>query len=258
MPVQHDRAGETRRDEPASTPEECLRAALEALRPEARAQLAEEGLGLLPASGPSLHDETRALLLRQRYLALLELRRFERAAEVAAEMAAIGPLPDVARHDAARAWAAAAMLDRAVAQQRLAVRAAPPERRSFHHWALAVLLHQSGDLTGAEGALRRGLRWASRDRPLLRAQLAWVRLEAGLPVRGLAAVRAALESSEVGRGYGQYVLGMLALAMGDSLRAAFHLRAFLRRNASADFGKLAGLREELRRARAALASLESD
>jgi tetratricopeptide (TPR) repeat protein len=237
-------------------PEECLRLALEADSPRKRAHWAQRGLS---AGDPGdLAPDTQVLLLRQLYLAYLESRRYLQAAQVAVEMASIGPLKDVAHHDASRAFSAAGDLEAAAAQQRLAARAAPPERRSFHYWALGTLLQFRGDAEGAAAAMQRGERWAQADRPLLRAHRAWVRLEAGQPVRQLGTIVAALERSKAREGYGQLVLGMLYRCMGDTRRAAVHLRAFLRRNAAADVGKAAGLREELRRARLALAEIESD
>lgn len=234
--------------------EECLRLALDADDPQQRALWARRGL----ATAEGIEPDTRVLLLRQLYLAHLDARNFERAAEVAVRTAGLGPLREVAHHDASRAYAAAGQLHEAVAQQRLAARASPPERRSFHYWALGTLLQFGGDPAGATAALRRAERWAQRDRPLLRAHRAWVRLEAGQPVRQLGLIVADLERSPAREGYGRLLLGMLYRAMGDSRRAAVHLRAFLRRNASAEPGKLAGLCEELRRARMALAEIDSD
>jgi tetratricopeptide (TPR) repeat protein len=239
------------------SPEELLSEALQAESPQMRAQLAQEGLD--QASEGDLAPDTEVLLLRQIYLAHLESHRFRKAAEVATRAASIGPLQDVLRHDASRAWAALGELDAAIEQQRLAARAAPPDRRSFHYWSLGTLLHHAGDHEGAASALRRGERWAHVDRPLLRAHRAWVCLEAGEPVRDLQAIARDLERSKrASKGYGQLVLGMLHYQMGDLGKAAVHLRAFLRRNAAADPAKALTLREELRRARTVLAELESD
>jgi hypothetical protein len=237
-------------------PDEYLHRALHATSPQERARLAQAGLDAAARDG--LDPDTEVLLLRQLYLAHLEVGRFRDAATVALAMARVGPLRDVAHHDASRALAAIGDLEGAVAQQRLAARASPPERRSFHYWSLGTLLQFSGDFSGAAAAIARGERWAHADRPLLRAHRAWVRLEAGLPVRGLAGIVAELERAKCREGYGQLVLGMLHHLMGDRRRAAVHLRAFLRRNASADVGKKVTLREELRRARVALAEIESD
>jgi hypothetical protein len=237
-------------------PEECLRLALQADSAKNRALWAQRGLEAIDPE--DLAPDTQVLLLRQLYLAFLESRRYLQAAEVAVEMASVGPLEDVAHHDASRAFSAAGELERAVEQQRMAARAAPPGRRSFHHWALGTLLHFGGDAVGAAAAMQRGERWAHADRPLLRAHRAWIRLESGQPVRQLGVIVSDLERSKAREGYGQLVLGMLYRCMGDTRRAAVHLRAFLRRNAAADAGKAAGLREELRRARSTLAEIESD
>jgi hypothetical protein len=205
-----------------------------------------------------LEPDTQVLLLRQVYLAHLENRHFGEAAAIARQMAELGALQDLAHHDASRALAALGDLDGAVAEQRLAARSAPAERRSFQYWSLATILQFAGDHTAAIGALERGERWAREDRPLLRAHRAWIRLEAGEPVRRIDAIIAELETAKCREGYGQLVLGMLRRAMGDRRRAAVHLRAFLRRNAAIDAAKAITLREELRRARLVLAELESD
>lgn len=240
-------------------PEDYLREALRAESPRQRARMAKLGLDALgTVAGADLDPDTRVLLLRQLYLALLESERFDEAAEVAQRAAAIGPLKDVMHHDASRALQAAGRLDAAIAEQRLAARASPPERRSFHYWSLATLLQVAGDARGAIAALERGERWAHVDRPLLRAHRAWIRLEAGHAVRGLDAIVTQLERARCREGYGQLVLGMLRHAMGDERRAAVHLRAFLRRNAAADPAKAITLREELRQARTVLARIESD
>lgn len=237
------------------TPEECLRQALESDSPGHRAQHARDGL----AKTAALEPDTEVLLLRQLYLAHLESRQLRHAADIALRMAEVGVLVDVARHDASRALMALGDREGALAQQRLAVRAAPPDRRSFQWWGLATLLHFGGDPDAAESALQKGERWAHEDRPLLRAHRAWVRLEAGRAVRNLDAIVRGLEDSTKARkGYGELVLGMLRYQMGDTRAAAVHLRAWLRRHASADVAKAITLREELRRARTILAEIESD
>lgn len=237
------------------TPEECLRLALQADEPRSRAELAQEGLD---QRAEPLEPDTEVLLLRQLYLVELEAHRFRGAADVALRMAGVGALSDIAHTDASRALMALGDLEGAIAQQRLAARTAPADRRSFQYWGLGTLLHFAGSLDAALSAFRRGERWAHEDRPLLRAHRAWVRLQAGQPVRQLASIVRDLETSKAGRGYGRFVLGMLRLEMGDPRSAAVHLRAFLRRNAMIDAAKAITLREELRRARAALAAIESD
>lgn len=242
---------------PSRTPEELLRRALEAESPKQRADLAREGLEL---GGEEVEPDTAMLLLRQIYLAHVESHRFQTAIEIAEQMVALEtPMKDIAHHDASRAHAALGQTARAIEQQRMAARAAPPDRRSFQSWALATLLHFAGDLDGAEAALLRAERWAREDRPLLRAHRAWVLLDAHEPVEELDAILRDLERSERARkGYGELVLGMLRHHMGDDRAAATHLRAFLRRNADADSAKAITLREELRRARTILAEIESD
>lgn len=213
--------------------------------------------GLAHAVADELTPDTHVLLLRQVYLGHLELKQLAQAAEVAAQMAAIGPLRDVALHDAARALGAMGDLDAAIEQQRLAARAAPPERRSFHLWGLATLQHFAGRAEGALATLSRAERWAARDRALLRAHGALIQLERGGAVEGLADILSDLKASRAAEGYGRFLLGMIAHQMGDPRSAAVHLRAFLNRHASADAPKALTLGEELRRARRVLARIES-
>ncbi len=239
----------------AAFPEEHLRRALQATGPRARLREAEAGLAFEPEE---LAPDTQVLLLRQAYLAHVELHQLRRAVEIADAMVAIGPLEDFAYTDKARALHALGELRPAIDAQRLAARNAPANRRSFHLWSLATLQHFAGDVDGAEASLLRGLRIAKRDRPLLEAHLAYVQLDAGRAVEDLQAIRDELAASPNGEGYGQYLLGMIAWTLGDRPRAAVHLRAFLRRNASVDEAKRLTIREELRRARVALASIESD
>jgi hypothetical protein len=228
--------------------------------PEDRARYARAGLAALPlgedgAAVDGIDLDTQYALLRQLYAVHLAQRAFRRAARVAEQMAALGTgFTDIAHHDASRAWAALGELPAALGAQRLAARAAPPTRRSFHYWCLGTLEHFAGDVDGALASLGRGLRWARRDRPLLRAHAAYIRLEAGRAVPALAAVLASLSRARCREGYGQFLLGMLWYHAGDTRRASLHLRAFLDRHADADPARVATLREELRRARLVLAS----
>lgn len=237
------------------TAEDFLRLAHEASSSAARARWARQGLAL---DSSDLAPDTQVLLLRQLYLAHLQARRFRKAAEVARQMAAVGPLRDIAYHDAARALFALGEGADAIASQRLAARHAPPARRSFHFWSLATLQHFAGDVDGALRSLGRAQRWAHADRAMIRAHAAYVRLSAGMAVDELDAILAALQKSRAREGYGQWLLGMIAYEIGDRRRAAVHLRAFLRRHAAADTATAITLREELRRARVALADLESE
>ncbi|MFW6051844.1 MAG: tetratricopeptide repeat protein [Myxococcota bacterium] len=235
-------------------PEEYLRRALRASSPSLRMDLARTGLA---QPSDDLDPDTHVLLLRQVYLGHLELRQLGEAVAVADQMTAVGTLRDVALHDSARALWAMGDLQGAIEAQRLAARAAPPERRSFHLWSLATLQHFAGDAGGALDTLARGGRWATRDRPLLEAHAAYVRLEQGHPVERLSEILDALKASRAAEGYGRYLLGMIAHHMGDARTAAVHLRAFLNRHASADVAQALTLREELRRARLVLARVES-
>lgn len=235
--------------------EEYLRRALTAETPPARARWAQKGLAL---DASDLAPDTQVLLLRQLYLAHLEARRFRQAAEVAGQMAAVGPLRDIAHHDAARALAALGEMDEAISAQRMAARHAPGPRRSFQLWSLATLQHFHDDVPGALRSLARAERWAHRDRAMIRAHVAYVKLSAGIAVPELDERITDLQKSPAREGYGQWLLGMLAYELGDPRKAAVHLRAFLRRHAAADEAKTITLREELRRARVALARIESD
>lgn len=235
------------------SPEDYLRLALEAETPDLRARFARMGL-----ESDLVEDDTRFLLLRQVYLARVETHDYPEALQAAREMITVGTMKDVAHHDASRACSAMEDLAGAIAEQRLAARAAPVGRRSFHYWGLATLLHFVGDTDGAVAALERGERWAHADRPLLRAHRAWILLEAGEAVEALDETLRELESSPARKGYGEFVLGMLRHQMGDLAQATVHLRTFQRRNAVIDTAKAVTLREELRRVRAVLAEFDSD
>ena len=234
--------------------EHCLRLAVEARDVAARVRWASEGLS---RSLDDSEPDTQLLLLRQLYLAHVELKELPRAAEIAEQMTRVGSLRDTAYHDLSRIRSAMGDARGAIDAQRLAARAAPPDRRSFHLWCLATLHEHAGDLDSALDALERAESWAQRDRPLIRAHAALVELEAGRGVPDLAERLEALADSRAAEGYGQFLHGMIAHLSGDRRTAAVQLRAFLRRNASADTAKTLTLREELRRARTALAEIES-
>ena len=196
--------------------------------------------------------------MRQLYLAHLDSRRFRQAADAAIEAAAIGPLKDVAHHDASRALAALQETD--TAESPSSASPCAPPRRGAGAFTTGGSPPCSTSRIGPTTRSLRSPRASGRaraDRPLLRAHRAWVRLEMGEAVRGLDRILSELEASRAREGYGQLVLGMLRYHMGDPPRAAIHLRAFLRRNAALDTAKAVTLREELRRARTALA-IESD
>ena len=237
-----------------AVPEDFLRLALEAQSPQKRERYAQAGLTLADVE---LTPDTRVLLLRQLYLSQLERRQLGRAARTAMEMAEIGPLADVAHHDAARALAADGDLAAAISAQRLAARKAPATRRSFQLWSLATLQHHAGEPGAALDSLSRATRWASRDGPLLRAHAAYVTLDSGEIPEALDEVTASLKASACRQGYGEYLLGMIAYLASDGRSAAPLLRAFLRRHAATDVPQLLTLQEELRRARRVLAQIES-
>jgi hypothetical protein len=235
-----------------ATAEDCLRRALNASAPAARERYAREGL-----AAPTLEEDTRFLLLRQIYRAHIEKAELELAIEVALQMAETGTLRDIALHDAARAQAAVGERAAAIDSLRLAARAAPPSRRSFQLWSLATLQHFAGADDAALETLERASRWASRDRILIDAHAAYIELDRGGVPEGLPALLAELRTRPL-RGYLGYLAGMIGHHSGDQDFARIHLRAFLRRNAAADPAKVFTLFEELRRARVALAQIESD
>ncbi|MBX7196490.1 MAG: hypothetical protein K1X94_30835, partial [Sandaracinaceae bacterium] len=188
----------------------------------------------------------------------LDEDRFKEALEISAQMAAVGPMRDLAQHDRARVLCVRGAVRQAIEAQRHAARLAPPDRRSFQTLGLATLQHFAGDTNGALRTLERAERWSHRDRVLVRAYRVYVELEDDRVPEGLEEVRRALSASPLREGYGQFLLGMIALELGDRPRAAVHLRAFLRKNAAVDRAKELTLREEMRRARIALAEIESD
>ncbi|MEM9191839.1 MAG: tetratricopeptide repeat protein [Myxococcota bacterium] len=235
-----------------ATGADFLRDALSAPSAAHRARFAERGLACEDSE-----EDTRWLLMRQLYLAHLELRELEKAADVAEAMVLIATMPDVAHHDAARVHAALGDLEKAIQSQRLAARAAPPERRSFHFWSLATLQHFAGREDGALASLDRAERWATRDRTLIRAHRAYVHVAAGRTPEGLAELLSEVSDAKARDGYAGFLLGMIWYHIGDTRSAAAELRAFLRRHAGADTAKTLTLIEELRRARAVLVEVDA-
>lgn len=238
---------------PQKSAEEHLLEAVRATTPDARLRSARAGLVASP-----LPADVHVLLERQLYTARIEQRRFRQALEHAQRMIDVGVLRDVGYHDAARVLAALGDLDRAIAMQRIAARVCHPERRSFHRWSLATLQHFAGQPELALATLTRAMRCSTRDRPLLTAHALYVRLDAGLPVRGAEATVARLLASPSREGYGRFLLGMIAFHRGDSRAARAELAAFLARHAHDDLPRAITLREELRRARVALAELDAN
>jgi len=234
----------------ASEVEALLSRAVATHDPAEREELARRALAI---DDPTRTPETDFLLLRQLYLVELERDRFDAALAIADAMVKTGRFVDLAHNDRSRAFSARGDANAAIDAQRHALEAAPRERRSFHGFFLATLLHSAGELDDALAVIARAERVAGRDRPLVRALGAYLRLEAGLAVPRLSQIVRELSESRSREGYGQYLLGMLAHHIGDRPRATAHLRAFLRRNAAIDRAKLLTLRDELHRARSVLA-----
>lgn len=248
------RAGSApRRRAPAAalTPEEMLRRALGAETPRSRALWARRGLSL---RGP-LDRTTQAMLLRQLYLAYFETRRFERAAEVADQVLALGVLRDVAHQDAARAKQALGDIEGAVGHLRLAARTGPASRRAFHWWTLGSVYHLARRYDEAIGALTRAARWGTRDKPLYQGHLAVVQCESGRTVEGLGALIDRLSEVPAGQGYGRFVLGQMAYFDRRWDEAEKYLEAFVQRSTSGRAAVAIALGGEIEAARQTLASL---
>ncbi len=252
-----DQTGTLRRAEPRRTRSaaECLAAALEAPSLDARASWARRGLA---TEDDELDPEIQFLLLRQLYIVAIEEERITDALALADQMLAIGVMSDLAEHDRGRVLFALGETRAAIEAQRHAARLAPPDRRSFQALALATFQCFTGDTQAALRSLERAERWSHRDRVLVRAFRVYAELLEGRVPEALEEARRALAASPLREGYGQFLLGMIALELGDRVHAGVHLRAFLRKNAAIDRAKELTLREELRRARKALAELESD
>ncbi len=237
---------------PAATPELLLRKATLARTAGLRAKYARRGL----AHEGKLDRTTRAMLLRQLYLAHMEARRFDEALGVAEETVTLGVMPDVARQDAARACLGLGEQGKAIEHLRLASRVSPASRRAFHLWTLGSVLYLAGEHRSAIGALSRAARWGTTDRPLYQAQLALARLSAGEHVADLSLLREALADAPCGQGYGQFVLGELAFHQGDYEGAREYLTGFLKRSTAGRVALQVALKAEILRARRLLLRLK--
>lgn len=249
---------------PVLSATDCLAEALRANSPEDRLRHAEAGLAAARRlrvvesfDQEELDQETMVLLLRQAYLAHLELRQLRMALTMAESMVHADILGDIAHHDHARILQALGQWDAAIDAQKAALDEAPKSRQSFHRWSLATLQHFGGQPRQALSTLADALEQATEDAPLIRAHAAYIRLDLGEMDEGLQEIRKTLRTARCGQGYGQFVLGMIAHLLGDRPAAATHLEAFLRRNARIDVAKELTLREELRRARVVLAGFVS-
>jgi hypothetical protein len=232
--------------------EDFLRLAMEAASPAAAGELAQKGLD---AGAHATDPEARVLLLREVFKAHLHAGRPRSAHAVARKMVRLGALPEVTHADLGRACAALGWWLRAAQAYRLAARFAPAHRRALHWGACASALHHARRHDESLAALERATRWSTSTRPLHRGYAAVVRLDQGHPVPDLAAITDDLEGARCGEGYGRYVLGLLALAQGDTTRGQRYLREFIDRNA-ADPLRAATLAAELARARGLLGKRE--
>ncbi|MCK6535508.1 MAG: tetratricopeptide repeat protein [Polyangiaceae bacterium] len=235
------------------TPEHLLRKATLARTSGLRAKYALRALD----RGGRISRTTRAMLLRQLYLAHMEAKRFEPALGVALDIVALDVMPDVARQDAARACLGLGDHEGAVAHLRLASRVSPPSRRAFHLWTLGSVLYLAGRHREAAGALSRASRWGTTDRPLYQAQLALSRIASGESIAPdeVDSLRERLADAPCGQGYGQFVLGELAFHARDFDAARLYLRGFVRRSTSGRVALAVALTGEIARARRLLARL---
>jgi tetratricopeptide (TPR) repeat protein len=233
-------------------PELMLRKATLAQNAALRAKYAKRGL-----SHPEGVDRTlRCMLLRQLYLSHMEGHGFEAALGVAEEMIALDVMPDVARQDAARACLGLRQRERAIEHLRLASRVSPPCRRAFHLWTLGSVLYLADRPREAIGALSRAVRWGTTDRALYQAQLAMARIAAGEDGGDLDELRDRLSASPCGQGYGQFVLGELAVRAGDAAAAREYLARFVQRSTSGRVALAVALDAEISRARELLRELD--
>lgn len=239
----------------APSPTRCLERALHAKTPDARARYARAGL-----NGPC-DLETKALLLRQLYLAELERGRLGIARDLAEQIVALTALDatmaDVALHDAARACQAVGDVDAAIEHLRRAVERAPSARRGFHLSTLGGLLYAVGRADEAVAPLERAVEIPSSASLLVRGQLALCRHAAAIAgprADGIALdeAYAALSIDASGEGYGRFVLGELAFARGDRAAARRWLESFVTRAKSARAAARIALGPEIAKAEATL------
>lgn len=233
------------------TPEDYLAHAMQAKSAAARASWAERGL----AHRGGLDRTTKAMLLRQLYLAFYTSGHFERAHEIASSAIGLGVLEDVVQQDCARAKLAGGDADAAIGHLRLAARQAPPSRRAFHAWTLGCVLFLERRYDDAAAALIRAARWGTRDKPLYQAHAALAKLASGLRVRNVSQLIARLEGCPAGQGYGRFVLGHLAVHAGRHDDAEAWLSSFVERTTRGHAAMAIALEGEVAMARATLAAL---
>ena len=231
-----------------------MRRAMAAKTAATRAKHARAGL----AQKGTVEPTTQAMLLRQLYLALFEARKFERALVIASQALALDVLPDVLHQDAARAAFAAGDVDAAVSHLRSAARRGPASRRAFHLWTLGSTLFLAHRYPEAIAALSRAVRWSTREKPLYRAHLALARIAGGEEVRDVAGTIDELAEAACGQGYGRFVLGHLAYALGHWSTARSWLEAFVKRVAAGKSAMSIALEPEVHMARATLKKMSAN
>ncbi|HEY5960651.1 MAG TPA: tetratricopeptide repeat protein [Polyangiaceae bacterium] len=240
-------------------PETLLRKASLAKTAGLRAKYARRGLD---QDGP-IDPSTRALLLRQLYLAAMERRRFSEAREFAHEMVALAVVPDAAHQDAARACLGQKDVDGAIRHLRMAARLGPASRRAFHLSMLGALLYLNGRATEARNPLRLAVRWSTTDKSICRAQLLLAEIDADhLNVddadiqQDLLRLREELETSDHQRGYAEFVLGEICVLLDDQPSATAYFDSFLARTAHGRVAMQVALQGEIRHAKRHLALLK--
>lgn len=239
---------------PATVPELMLEKASLARTSGLRAKYARRGL----AHAGEVDPTTQVLLLRQLYLSHLESHRYEDALAISRQMLRLKVLSDVVRQDAARACLALGEINQAVSHLRLASRSAPASRRAFHLWTMGSILYLHGREDEAVSAFERASRWGTTGRPLYRAQLALARHARAEDHRDprwrerLREAGDALAAAPCGQGYGEFVRGEIAAALGRDAEARALLQAFVTRTRRGRAALGIALAAETRRARALL------
>lgn len=198
-----------------------------------------------------IDPETTLLLLREIYRSHFYAGRLRSAHAIARKMVRLGVSLEIAHVDLGRVCLALGWWSRAAQAYRIAARNAPARRRAMHWSSVAVAYHHAGEADASLSALERAIRWSLNTRPLHRAYVALVRIDAGeqpSEIDGLSEAISELEVARCGEGFGRYVLGRLYASIEDDERARTHLRTFVKRN-GADPMRAATLHAELRSAR---------
>jgi tetratricopeptide (TPR) repeat protein len=204
------------------------------------------GIGGAPAQEQEGDDnEMRALLLRQKYLAAIELGEDQTALRAAEQMIELGTLGDIARQDAARAALGIDEIDAAIGHLRIAARVSPPDRRAFHYAHLGSLLRFDGQTEEAIHAFTKASRWATEDRDLYQAQQALAEAAQGRTEKDLEDLRSRLEDHDPMKAYSLWILGELCLVLGDTESGATYLKRFLSRQDQVPRAKSLALKGEV-------------